>query len=99
VSTDLELVQRRNWRQAIPKEHRQSLDTRINWLYNQRFGTVQTIWSESSDMLDRTAASLIMQAILEKDLDSIEQIYKRLEGGAIADTDVLKRQESQTIRV
>lgn len=88
--TTTELV-RRNFRSEIPKDHRASLDTRIRWLWNQRFGTVQTIWKDSPDTLDVTAATIILQAIMASDLDSIMLIFRRLEGGPQLDEEVLER--------
>ena len=81
-------IQRR-YRNRVPDSHRVSLDTRIVWLWHQRFGTVQMVWKESKDVLDHTAATLFLQAIMAKDLDSIAQIFQRLEGGAITDTEIL----------
>lgn len=86
-----ELVERRHFRKEVPKEHRSSLDTRIRWLWNQRFGTVQTVWKDSSDVLDKTAATLILQAIMAKDLDSISLLFQRLEGGPQVDEEVLEQ--------
>lgn len=83
----------RKFRTAIPDTHRGSLDTRIQWLWNQRFGTVQTIWQQSRDVLDHTACTLILQAIMAKDLESISQIFQRLEGGALVDEVVQDRAE------
>jgi len=88
VSAELVTTQRK-FRRQVPDSHRSSLDTRIVWLWNQRFGTVQMVWKESDDVLDHTAATLILQAILAKDLDSIAQIFQRLEGGALPDDEVL----------
>lgn len=90
----------RKFRKQIPDSHRQNLDTRIVWLWHQRFGTVQTIWQESrtGDVLDHTAATLILQAIMAKDLDSIIQLFQRLEGGALTDESVAARAEAE-IRV
>lgn len=89
-------VPTRKFRKEIPEAHRASLDTRLQWLWHQRFGTVQMIWKDSRDVLDHTAATLILQAIMAKDLDSIAQLFERLEGGSVTDTQVL---ESTTIRV
>lgn len=75
----------RKFRKQIPDSHRTSLDTRIQWLWHQRFGTVQMIWKDSPDILDKTAATLILQAIMGRDLDSIEQLFNRLEGGPVLD--------------
>lgn len=79
----------RRWKARIPEEHRTSLDTRLKWLWNQRFGTVQTVYLNSDDLLDRTAATLILQAIMAQDLRSIQQLFQRLEGGALVDEDLV----------
>lgn len=79
----------RRWRAEIPQEHRTNLDTRLRWLWMQRFGTLQTIYLKSPDLLDRTAATLIVQAIMAKDLRSIEQLFQRLEGGSLYDQDIV----------
>lgn len=90
-------LKRLHFRKEIPKEHRVSLDTRVRWLWNQRFGTVQQVWSESPDLLDHTAATLILQCILGKgDLESIVLLFQRLEGGAQVDEDLL---ETSVLRV
>ena len=94
MSTDLaktQEVERRHWRHEVPKEHRSSLDTRLCWLWMQRFGTVQAVWKDSPDALDKMAATNVIQAIIAKDLGSIELLFKRLEGGAIDDETVLER--------
>lgn len=93
-----ELVVVRKYRKAVPEAHRATLDTRIQWLWNQRFGTVQMVWKESRDVLDHTAATLILQAIMGKDLESITQIFDRLEGAPISDTE-LQEQDPGPIRV
>lgn len=79
------------FRNRIPDAHRKSIDTRIAWLWNQRFGTVQQVWQNSKDMLDHTAATLILQAVFAKDLESITQVFQRLEGGALVDTELADR--------
>lgn len=84
----LDSVPSRRWKGEIPKEHRTSLDTRLRWLWNQRFGTVQTVYLDSPDLLDRTAATLILQAIMGRDLRSIQQLFQRLEGGALHDSEL-----------
>ena len=89
----------RKFRKQIPRDHKHSLDTRVQWLWHQRFGTVQMVWKETNDMLDRTAATLILQAIMGKDLDSIEQIFQRLEGGALEDSELIKREDEATLRI
>ena len=93
-----ELVLKRKWRRQVPESHRVSLDTRIQWLWNQRFGTVQMVWKESKDVLDHTAATLILQAIMGKDIESIHQIFQRLEGGPRTAEQVAESQPG-TIRI
>jgi hypothetical protein len=93
----IEQVVMRKFRKTIPDMHKQSLDTRIQWLWHQRFGTVQMIWKESRDVLDHTACTLVLQAILGKDLESIHQIFQRLEGGALIDEVVLQRDTSMRV--
>ena len=73
------------FRKNIPEEHRLNLDTRLLWLWSQRFGTLQRVWMETDDVFDKTAASILMQCIIQKDLDSIITLFKRLEGGALSD--------------
>ena len=90
------VVGRRHYRKEIPKEYQQSLDTRLYWLWNQRFGTVQTISVTSTDTLDVTACTLILQAVMAGDLESIMLLFRRLEGGPMQDEEVLER---QTLRV
>jgi len=75
----------RKYRKQVPESHRKSLDTRLLWLWNQRFGTVQTIWKDSPDVLDVTACTLILQSIMGKDLASIQLLLQRLEGGSLID--------------
>lgn len=91
MSGDLVLV--RKYRKAVPESHRTSLDTRIQWLWHQRFGTVQMVWKESKDVLDHTAATLLLQAIMGKDIESISQIFDRLEGAPVSDAEILDQQE------
>jgi hypothetical protein len=81
----------RKFRGRVPEDHRSSLDTRLLWMWHQRFGTVQTIWKDSPDILDHTAATLILQAIMAKDLESIAQLFQRIEGGVISDEEQLDR--------
>lgn len=96
MGTEVARIERK-YRRQVPDSHRGSLDTRIAWLWHQRFGTVQMVWKESRDVLDHTAATLILQAIMGRDLDSISQLFQRLEGGALVDEVLLDRE--QTIRV
>lgn len=84
-------VPTRKFRTYIPEAHQASLDTRLRWLWHQRFGTVQMIWKESKDVLDHTACTLVLQAIMASDLDSIQQLFQRLEGGSVTDKEVLEQ--------
>ena len=84
----------RKFRREVPEMHKGSLDSRLQWLWMQRFGTVQMVWKESQDLLDHTAATIILQAIMAKDLNSIELIFQRLEGGAVADNSYTNSAES-----
>ena len=94
MSTELVLTSK--FRHRIPESHRATLDTRIQWLWNQRFGTVQTVWQKSPDLLDHTAADLFLQAVMGKDLESISQVFQRLVGGAVSDEQLL---DEETLRV
>lgn len=76
----------RRFRKAIPDAHRHSLDTRVRWLWNQRSGTVQAVWEHTDDILDKTAATMILQVLFAKELNSIDLLFRRLEGGAVEDT-------------
>lgn len=97
-----EVAKAHKFRSSVPAAHRASLDTRIQWMWNQRLGTIQTIWKASQeargDILDFTAATLILQAAMGKDLDSIQQVFERLEGGALPDDKVLEREQSMRLR-
>lgn len=75
----------RKFRHEIPEAHRATVDTRLLWLWDQRFGTVQTIWQQSGDMDDKLAATIVLQAIVGTDLNNIQLLFKRLEGGAVPD--------------
>lgn len=86
-----EVVPIKRYRTQVPVDHRASLDTRLLWLWHQRFGTVQTIYSQSPDILDVTAATLILQAVMARDLKSIQQLFQRLEGGTMYDHEVLEK--------
>lgn len=75
----------RKFRHEVPEQHRASLDTRLAWLWNQRFGTVQQIWQSSPDMEDKLASTVVLQAIVGADLNNIQLLFKRLEGGSLPD--------------
>jgi hypothetical protein len=89
--TEIVHVPQLKFRGQIPDVHRTNLDTRLAWLWHQRFGTVQTVWQQSKDLLDHTAATLILQAVFGKDLVSINQLFQRLEGGALDDQSLAER--------
>lgn len=89
-----EVVTTHRWRNKIPEAHRTTLDTRVLWLWHQRFGTVQSVYQESADLLDKTAATLILQAILGRDLKSIQQLFQRIEGGPIYD-----QEKAEAVRI
>lgn len=91
-----EVVPVKSYRTTVPTDHKASLDTRLRWLWLQRFGTVQTVYSRSDDILDVTAATLILQCVMARDLKSIQQLFTRLEGGAIYDKEVA---ESEAMRI
>lgn len=85
------------FRKGIPKEHQVSLDTRLVWLWHQRFGTVQTIYNTTKDVLDATACTLVLQAIMAEDLDSIAQLFQRLEGGALVDSTLIDQEATISV--
>lgn len=94
TTTDLEKREPQyKWRSRVPEDHRASIDTRLQWLWNQRFGTVQMVFKDSPDTLDRTAATMIVLAVLGRDLDSVTLIFKRLEGNPLLDEEVLEKQK------
>lgn len=88
----------RKYRHEIPDAHRDSLDTRLLWLWHQRFGTIQMIWKESKDVLDVTACTLILQAIMAKDLNSITLLFQRLEGAPAYDS-ALQHAQDTALRI
>lgn len=89
-----EVVPLRRFRHEVPADHRSSLDTRLLWLWHQRFGTVQMVYTQSADLLDRTAATLILQAIMARDLKSIQQLFTRIEGGSTFDQDMAEQDKA-----
>lgn len=86
------------FRNQVPESHRKSIDTRLLWLWNQRFGTVQMVWQQSKDILDHTAATLILQGVFAKDLESISQILQRIEGSPMFDAELIDK-EARVTRV
>lgn len=74
----------------IPEEHRSSDDSRLMWLWNQRIIVVQSIYSRTDNIRDRMAASIVLSAAWTANLPSIELLLRRLEGGAMSDTEVVE---------
>ena len=99
MSQTLETIERRHWRTSVPRDHKQSIDTRVRWLWNQRFGTVQSVYVKSDDLLDKVAATLLLQAIIAKDLESIRIVFNRLEGGPQSDEEVAEAAEAVATRL
>lgn len=77
------------YRKAVPEMHKATLDTRLLWLWHQRFGTVQTVYTHSKDLLDVTAATLILQCVMAKDLKSIRLLFQRIEGAPLYEQEVI----------
>lgn len=82
----------RKLRHSIPREHKLSTDTRLQWLWNQRLFVVQSIMIRSTDILDRMAATLVVTATMTADLGAIELLLRRLEGGPVEDEKVVSGQ-------
>jgi len=87
----------RKLRSNIPKEHRVSDDSRLQWLWNQRMAVVQNIYVSTPDIRDRLAATLVISATISANLPSIELLLRRLEGGSQSDESVLEGEESLSI--
>jgi len=81
----------RRLRSEIPAEHRTSNDTRFQWLWMQRLATVQSIRTNSKDIQDRMAATLVLSAAMGAYLPSIELLLQRLEGGAVTDEAIVEQ--------
>jgi hypothetical protein len=88
---------KKKYRGSIPPEHCTSIDTKLRWLWNQRFGTVQKIWQETNDPDTKAAATLCLNAAYIGDLSAIATVLNRLEGGALTDEDMLDFSESMPI--
>lgn len=88
---------KKKYRQAIPPEHCGSIDTKLRWMWNQRFGTVQKIWQTTEDADTKAAATLLLNAAYAGDLSAISVVLNRLEGGALTDEDLLDFGESMPI--
>lgn len=90
-------VPQHKYRGSIPDAHRASIDTRLRWLWNQKFGVVQTVYRDSRDTLDVTAATMMLQAIMAQDLQTIEMLFQRIEGGSITDDQELEKQSQMRL--
>ena len=77
------------YRSEVPAEHCTSADTKLRWLWNQRFGTLQNIWQNTADGDTRAAATLCLNAAYIGDLTAINMLLTRLEGGALVDDELL----------
>lgn len=80
----------RRLRSDIPEEHKVTDDARLEWLWNQRLAQVAAIYLRTTDIRDRMNANLVLNAAMSSNLASIELLFRRLEGGAVADQVVLE---------
>lgn len=100
-ASDLEVFQhelaKKKYRSSIPEAHLTNIDTKLRWLWNQRFGTVQKIWQETDDAETKAAATLCLNAAYLGDLAAINIILNRLEGGALTDQELLDFSENLPI--
>ena len=96
VANEIDLT-RKKYRTSVPEEHRTSIDTKLRWLWNQRFGTVQRIWQETEDADTKAAATLCLNAAYVGDLASINIVLNRLEGGALPDDEMLDFSDNMPI--
>jgi hypothetical protein len=78
----------------IPEEHRASDDTRFEWLWMQSLAQVMSIRENTDNIRDRMAASLVLTAAWMARLPSIELLLQRLEGAAVADSEL---EEGETL--
>ena len=81
----------RKLRSEIPRAFKTSNDARIQWLWSQRLAVVQSVKLRSKDPLDVLAATIILQAAMSGNLDSIALVFQRLEGGAVTDEEELEK--------
>ena len=88
---------KKKYRSTIPEEHLTSIDTKLRWLWNQRFGTVQKIYMETEDAETKAAATLLLNAAYIGDLQAINIVLNRLEGGVLTDQELLDFSENLPI--
>ena len=99
MTTELVPVTAFKFRSNVPEDWRKSIDTRLYWMWHQRLGTIQSIREKTTDVLDRTAAELVMQAVYGDDLSSLMLLLRRLEGGPLGDHEVPKDADDAPLRV
>jgi hypothetical protein len=85
-----EIVPIRRPRTQTPKSVKDSTDTRMEWLWDQRLEVVGTIYLRSPDLLDVMAARTVLDATLSANLSSIELLLQRIEGGAVSDQTIVE---------
>ena len=96
MSKDLVPEKAQRFRNSVPAEWRKSIDTRIYWMWHQRLGTIQQIREKTHDVLDLTAAELVLEAVYGDDLNPLILLLQRLEGGSQRDD---RLQGQQTLRL
>jgi len=74
----------------VPEEHRITDDARLEWMWNQRLATVQNIFTNTTNVRDRMAATLVLGAAFSANLASIELLLRRLESGAMSDEAIVE---------
>lgn len=95
MSKELVPAKAQRFRNNVPTEWRKSIDTRIYWMWHQRLGTIQQIREKTTDVLDLTAAELVLEAVYGDDLNPLILLLQRLEGGTQRDD----RLQEQTLRL
>lgn len=85
------IVKQQRFRSEIPRKHKASLDTRIAWLWRNRWGTVEAVYQDSRDPVDRMVAQIFIQAVVYKDIESIRLIFNRLAGAPLDDAELRER--------
>ena len=85
-----ELVPIKRPRIQTPKTAKDSTDTRMEWMWDQRLEVIGTIYLRSPDLLDVMAARTVLDATLMGSIASIELLLRRLEGGAVSDQTIVE---------
>lgn len=99
MTAELVPVTTYKFRSNVPEDWRKTIDTRLYWMWHQRLGTIQMIREKTTDVLDRTAAELVMQAVYGDDLSSLLLLIRRLEGGPMGDRERQRNGEDEPLRV